>query len=72
MLYGSSNSETHNNNNYPLVLAGGQRLGFAHGRFLTLSDQIPMSNLFVTMLNQMGVPCEQFADSTGDIGELLV
>jgi hypothetical protein len=30
-----------------------------------------MSNLFVTMLNQLGVPCEQFADSTGDIGELL-
>ena len=71
VLYGSSNSETHNNNNYPLVLAGGTRLGFEHGRFLTLSDQIPMSNLFVTMLNQLGVPCEQFADSTGDISELL-
>jgi hypothetical protein len=36
----------------------------------SLAAKFPPSNRFVTMLNQMGVPCEQFADSTGDIGEL--
>lgn len=71
VLYGSSNSVTHNNTNYPLVLAGGRQLGFDHGRFLRFSEDIPMSNLFVTMLNQLGMPCEAFADSTGGISELL-
>lgn len=71
VLYGSSNSVTHNNTNYPLVLAGGRQLGFDHGRFLRFSQDIPMSNLFVTMLNQLGMPCEAFADSTGGISELL-
>lgn len=71
VLYGSSNSVTHDNNNYPLVLAGGTALGVKHGRFLKFSDQVPMSNLFVTMLNCAGVPSESFADSTGELTELL-
>ena len=49
VLYGSSNSQTHNNQNYPLVLAGGNRLGMKHGQYLKLSDKVPMSNLFVTI-----------------------
>jgi len=71
VLYGSSNSNTHNNNNYPLVLAGGKQLGLEHGRFLKFGDEVPMSNLFVTMLNCIGAKTESFADSTGSLGELL-
>jgi len=71
VLYGSSNSVTHDNNNYPLVLAGGGDLGIHHGQFLKFSDKIPMSNLLVTMLNSVGSKCDQFADSTSDITELL-
>ena len=72
VLYGSSNSVTHNNTNYPLVLAGGSKLGLDHGRFLKFDSKIPMANLFVTMLSQMGIPCDQFADSTGPLSELVV
>jgi hypothetical protein len=71
VLYGSSNSQTHNNNNYPIVLAGGQQLGMKHGQYLKMSDQIPLSNLFVTMLNRLGVPAESFADSTGELTEVV-
>jgi len=70
ILYGSSNSTTHDNNNYPLILAGGGELGLKHGQFLKFSDKIPMSNLFVTMLNSVGSKCDAFADSTSDITEL--
>ncbi len=45
VLYGSSNSTTHDNNNYPLVLAGGSRIGMKHGQFLKMSHTVPMSNL---------------------------
>jgi hypothetical protein len=71
VIYGSSNSVTHDNNNYPLILAGGSEFGLKHGRYLRFSDQVPMSNLFVTMLNSAGVPCDAFADSTGELTELL-
>lgn len=70
VLYGSSNSTTHNNSNYPLVLAGGANLGLKHGRYLKFSDEIPMSNLIVTMLNAIGADQESFADSTGELTEL--
>lgn len=71
VLYGSSNSVTHDNNNYPLILAGGSEMGLKHGRFLKFSDQVPMANLFVTMLNRAGIDCPVFADSTGELTELL-
>ncbi len=71
VLYGSSNSVTHDNRNYPLLLAGGKALGFKHGRYLKFSDEVPLSNLFVTMLNRMGVETESFVDSTGEISELV-
>lgn len=70
VLYGSSNSVTHDNNNYPLVLAGGGKIGIDHGRFLKFGNHIPMSNLFVTMLNSVGAHCDKFADSTSDLTEL--
>jgi hypothetical protein len=70
VLYGSSNSTTHNNTNYPLVLAGGDKLGLKHGHFHKFSAQVPLSYLFVTLLNQMGVPAESFVDSTGEMSEV--
>lgn len=70
ILYGSSNSETHNNNNYPLILAGGRKLGLQHGHYRRFGAEIPMSNLFVTMLNTLGVESKAFADSTGELTEV--
>ena len=67
VLYGSSNSTTHNNRNYPLILAGGRSMNFRHGQYLRCSEDVPLSNLFVTMLNRLGVETDAFADSTGDL-----
>ena len=70
VLYGSSNSKTHQNQNYPLLLAGGGKLGLKHNHFLRFDSRIPMSNLFVTMLQAMGVEADQFVDSTGPLDGL--
>ena len=72
VLYGSSNSRTHQNRNYPLVLAGGSKLGMKHGQFLKLGEKKPLSNVFMTMLNRLNVPVKSFADSTGECSELTV
>lgn len=70
VLYGSSNSNTHRNRNYPLILAGGNKLGFKHGQYLTYDEKTPLSNLFVTMLNRVGVDTPAFVDSTGELNEI--
>jgi hypothetical protein len=71
VLYGSSNSTTHNNRDYPLVLAGGGELGLHHGQYLRFDEKIPMSNLLLTMLHCVGAQQDVFADSTGDLTEIL-
>lgn len=70
VLYGSSNSNTHNNTNYPLILAGGKELGLRHGRYLQFDADVPLSNLYVTMLNSVGAETAAFADSTGETSQL--
>jgi len=69
-FYGTSNSQTHSNSNYPLILAGGRGMGLNPGRFLKFGDETPLSNVFVTVLDRLGVPTKGFADSTGELSEL--
>ena len=69
-LFGSATSTTHNARNYPLLLAGGKKLGFRHGEYHKFTESTPLSNLFVTMQQKLGVESEQFADSTGAISEV--
>ncbi len=71
LFYGSSNSKTHNNTNYPLVLAGGRDMGFRHGQYLKFGNDVPLSNLFVTIQKRMGAKADSFADSTGAMREVL-
>ncbi len=71
VFYGSSNSKTHQNRNYPLLLAGGRGLGIRHGQYLRFGEKTPLANVFVTMLDRLGVPVESFSDSTGEMSELL-
>ena len=71
ILYGCSNSSTHNNNNYPLILAGGANLGFKHGQYRKVDDTTPLNNVYTTMLQRIGVPIDSFGDATGVFDEIL-
>ncbi|MDP7203952.1 MAG: DUF1552 domain-containing protein [Pirellulaceae bacterium] len=71
ILYGSSNSRTHNNRNYPLVLAGGRGLGLKHGQYLRYKDDLPLANLFVTILHRLGIESPSFADSSGELTDII-
>ena len=59
--------------NLPIMLAGG---GFQHGqhhRFeRTGYDGRPLSNLFVTILHQLGVEQDDFSTSSGNLDNLLI
>ena len=72
VLYGSSNSQTHVNTNYPLMLVGGEKLGLNHGAVHDFGKKAPpLSNLYLTLLNALNVPARQFSDSSGTISEIM-
>ena len=71
LLYGSSNSQTHVNLNYPLLLVGGRGLGLKHGSFLQFGEDVPLANLFLTLLNRLDMATESFVDSTGHLTDVL-
>ena len=71
VLYGSSNSNTHNNLNYPIVLAGGKNHGLKHGGHHRFDKTVPLSNLYLTLLNHMGIDEKRFADSNGEMTRLV-
>lgn len=68
VLYGSclGNANSHSNQNLPLILAGG---GFKHGGHLVFDpvNNTPLANLFVSMLQQLGIDADKFATSTGSL-----
>lgn len=68
VLFGSNmgNSNTHDNTNLPVLLAGG---GFHHGQHLAFSHENnrPLSNLYVSMLQRLGVDTNEFASSSGTV-----
>jgi hypothetical protein len=75
VLWGSAHPHgSHSTKNYPIHLAGGNALGFKHGQLHTFEGdkKKPLTNLFVSMLNAVDVPTKNFADSTGEMTELLV
>ena len=70
-FYGCATSKTHKAINYPIILSGGKNMGFKHGSHLRYGDNVPLSNLFLTIANQFSKPTNQFSDSTSDITEVL-
>jgi hypothetical protein len=40
---------------------------FTPGRHVDLREEVPLSNLYVRMLNEFGVETESFGDSTGSL-----
>jgi hypothetical protein len=66
VLYGSNfgDANKHTTDNMPVLLAGG---GFKHGQHLAFDKQrnYPLPNLFVSMLQRMGIEADRFASSTG-------
>jgi hypothetical protein len=72
VLYGSSNSQTHVNTNYPMMLVGGEKLGLKQGAFHDFGKKTPpLSNLYLTLTNALDVPAKQFSDSSGPLPQIM-
>ena len=70
VLFGSGmgNGNSHTNTNLPIVVAGG---GFRHGQHISFLEEgrrkAPLSNLYLSIMNRMGIESNSFATSTGTL-----
>ncbi|MBN9122109.1 MAG: DUF1552 domain-containing protein [Planctomycetes bacterium] len=66
VLYGTcmGSANSHSNYNLPVLLAGG---GFKHGQHLAFDrdNNYPLTNLFVSMLQRLGIEAREFSTGKG-------
>jgi hypothetical protein len=75
ILYGSSLSvpTSHSQRDLPILLAGGAAGRIGGGRYIRFpGDTTPLTNLYLTMLDKVGVPTEKLGDSTGKLNRLEI
>ena len=72
IVYGSgiSDGDRHSHDDLPVIVAGNARGSFQTGRHVDLGDRVPLSNLYVRMLNEFGVKTKRFGDSTGSLTKI--
>lgn len=73
VLYGTcmGSANSHTNKNLPVILAGG---GFRHGQHLAFDkdNNYPLSNLYVSMLQRLGIETDSFSTATGTMRGLEI
>ena len=68
---GLGNPDVHDHRNLPIVVARGAGSTIAGGRHVKYDALTPLANLHLTLLDDVGVRLEQFADSTGHAGAVV-
>jgi hypothetical protein len=72
VLYGSglADGNKHTHHDLPVLVAGRAAGGLHPGRHLRYDTETPMANLYLTLLDRMGVHPEEIGDSTGRLEHL--
>jgi Protein of unknown function (DUF1552) len=74
IVYGSgiSDGNAHSHDDLPILLAGKGNGTIKTGRHIRLPKETPLTNLYVSMLDRMGVKVDGFGDSTGRLAAIEV
>jgi hypothetical protein len=70
LSYGSNINSIHYLDNCPTLVTGGAA-GIQHGRHLVMKKNTPLCNLWLSLLQGVGVDVDAHGDSTGTIEELF-
>jgi hypothetical protein len=72
IVYGSGigDGNRHNHNDLPVLLAGAGAGTITPGRHVKFNRDVPMANLYLSMLDRMGVRAERVGDSTGKLDDI--
>jgi Protein of unknown function (DUF1552) len=73
LMYGAgiSDGNAHNHDNLPILLAGKGGTNLQTGRHIRYNDGTPLDNLYLDILDKMGVPTDHMGDSTGKLQGIL-
>ena len=73
IVYGAgiSDGNRHNHDDLPILLAGGAGGTLKSGRHIRYRNGTPMNDLFLAMLDRMGIPVETLGDSSGKLQPLF-
>ena len=72
IVYGSGlgDGNRHNHDDLPILLAGNGSGTLVSGRHIQYRQDMPLNNLFLSMLDRMGVPAASVGDSTARLQDL--
>jgi hypothetical protein len=68
---GISDGDRHNHDDLPILIAGGAGGRLPGGRHMVFEPHTPMNNLFISMLDYLGVKVDKLGDSTGKLQGLF-
>jgi hypothetical protein len=68
---GISDGDRHNHDDLPILMAGKGGGRIKTGRHVRYGNGTPLNNLFLSMLDRMGIPAETLGDSTGKLQQLF-
>jgi hypothetical protein len=68
---GISDGNRHNHDDLPILMAGKGGGSIRTGRHVVFPKDTPLTNLFITMLDKVGVNVEKLGDSSGKLQGLL-
>lgn len=73
VVYGAgiSDGNRHNHDDLPILFAGNGGGRVKTGRHIRYAPHTPMNNLFLSMLDNVGVPIETLGNSTGKLQQLF-
>jgi len=71
IMYGCaiSDGDRHNHDDLPILVAGSGSGAMRTGRHVKFEKETPVANLFISMLNSVGVNVDAFGDSTGPLSQ---
>ena len=73
-LYGTgiSDSNTHFHDDLPIALVAGRKTGIEGGRYVRYKSGTPLANLYMTVLEKMGFPVDEFGDGSETLNSLSI
>ena len=73
LVYGGgiSDGDRHNHNNLPVILLGKGGNKIKANRHIKYPDGTPMTNLFLSLFDRVGVPVDKIGDSSGKLTQVV-
>ena len=71
LAYGTNIRYEHITRRFPVILSGGAIKNLKLGEHLRLPKDTPLQNVWLTLLQECGIPIKKFSSSTGRVPQLL-